>query len=408
MSFSQRAIKGRAGALLSVLVTASAAAHGEDSDSFRPDLQLRSGPVEISGAQDIWGLALGANVNRYLGFQVDFDAYERKVEWPGLGQIFENSVISLTPELRVRYPLGNGRWVPYAYAGPGVTFFSFNDRKPPAFHRTVEGDSTQFSVVAGAGLEYYVADNISFSVEAKYDWVRSDPVTVDGVRRNIDYSSPLIMFGVRAYFRENHHRELLLESTPEYPSRFWGGFRYGSSILIDKRLNRDLRFEPVAAALGGEGNQSGSFLLGYNLGQHWGFGVSASYAEYDLKSDRYGVIGEYANYFLIPEVRYHWTVCDGKLAPFVSAGAGVTYSELNDVKVPSENLFIDTPKGVYPAADVGAGAEYFFARNLSASVEAHYVTSWNHKIPINHMDDGRGSFSALNLYLGLRFYLTEH
>jgi hypothetical protein len=101
-------------------------------------------------------------------------------------------------------------------------------------------------------------------------------------------------------------------------------------------------------------------------------------------------------------------VCDGKLAPFVSAGAGVTYSELNDVKVPSENLFIDTPKGVYPAADVGAGAEYFFARNLSASVEAHYVTSWNHKIPINHMDDGRGSFSALNLYLGLRFYLTEH
>jgi opacity protein-like surface antigen len=408
MSFSHRAKGVRMGVLLSLLAAMPALTRAEDSDGFRPYLQLRSGALEISGVQDAWGAGLGVNFNRYLGFQLDFDAFERKADWPGLDQIFENSIISLTPEIRVRYPLANGRWAPYAYAGPGVTFFSFNDRKPPAFHRMVNGDSTQFSAVAGVGLEYYVADNISFSVEAKYNWINSDPVTVDGERRKIDYSSPLIMFGIRAYFRENHHRQLLQENEPEFPSRFWGGFRYGASILLDKHLNRDLRFEPVAAALGGEGNQAGTFLVGYNLGAHWGFGISANYVEYDLASDRYGTIGEYANFMLIPEARYHWTLYDGKISPFVSAGVGICYSEFNDVKPASENLYIDAPKGVYPAADLGVGAEYFFARNMSASAEAHYITSWGHKIPINHIDDGRASFSALNLYLGIRFYLTEH
>ncbi len=390
-----------------VLAAAAPLALAEDSDTFRPYLQLRSGALELSGVQDAWGAALGANLNRYIGIQLDFDAYERRVNWPGLGQITEDSILSLTPEIRVRYPLGNGRWVPYAYAGPGVTFFQLNDRKNPAYHRDLHGDSTQLSAMVGAGLEYYVADNISFSIEGKYNWINSAPVTLDGEERHMNYSSPLIMFGVRAYFRENHHRELMQETEPQFPSRFWGGFRYGSSILLDNRLNKDLRFLPVAAALGGLGNQAGSFLLGYNFGAHWGVGMAANYAEYDLASDRYGVLGEYSNFTILPEVRWHWTILDGKLSPFISAGAGVTYSEFNDAKTASENLHLNS-NGIYPTADLGIGAEYFFFRNISVSAESHYMASWNHKIPVHGIDNGPGSYSALNLYLGLRFYLTEH
>ncbi len=380
----------------------------EDSEKFRPYLQLRSAAFnEAWDVKDGWGLGVGANINKYFGFQLDFDAYEREVDWSGLGTIFENSVMSITPELRVRYPIGNGRWVPYAFVGPGVTFFQFNDRKDPAFHREVDGNSTQFSVMAGAGLEYYVADNISFSIEGKYNWIQSYDVSVDGERRNMDFSSPIVMFGVRAYFRENHHRPLLIETENDFPSRFWGGFRYGASILLDNKLNKDLHLEPVAAALGETGNQAGSFLLGYNFGKHWGVGFAANFAEYDIASDRYGTFGEYSTYTLLPEGRYHWTLMDGKLSPFVSAGIGMTYSEFNDRKPPGENLHIDG-KGFYPAADVGVGAEYFFARNISVSAESHYMTSWDHKVTIEGQDDGRGSFSALNLYLAMRFYLTEH
>jgi opacity protein-like surface antigen len=381
---------------------------GEDSNSLRPYIQLRSAAFnENWDVQDGWGLGLGANVNKYFGFQLDFDAYEREVGWSGLGTISENSVMSLTPELRFRYPLGSGRWVPYAFVGPGVTFFQFNDRKDPVFHRNVRGDSTQFSVMAGAGLEYFVADNISFSIEGKYNWIHSYAVSLDGERRDMDFSSPIVMFGVRAYFRENHHRPLLMETEGDFPSRFWGGFRYGASILLDNKLNKDLHLEPVAAALGDIGNQAGSFLLGYNFGKHWGVGVAANYAEYDIASGRFGTFGEYSTSTLLPEARWHWIVMDGKLSPFISAGVGITYSEFNDRKPSGENLHIDG-KGFYPAADVGIGAEYFFARNISVSAESHYLTSWNHKITIERQDDGRGTFSALNLYLAMRFYLTEH
>jgi opacity protein-like surface antigen len=381
--------------------------YAEDAGTFRPYLQLRSGAIEISGVQDAWGLAVGANLNSYLGFQLDFDAFERRVNWPDLGQIGEESLLTLTPEVRVRYPLWNGRLVPYFFGGPGVTFLQFNDRKEPVYHRDVNGDSTQFSAVAGVGLEYFVADNISFSLEGKYDWVSSARVNLDGERRSVNYSSGLIMLGVRAYFIENHHRTLLMESAPDYPNRFWGGFRYGSSVLVDKRLNKELHFEPVAAALGGSGNQAGSFLLGYNAGKHWGFGLAGNYAEYDLVSDKLGAIGEYSNFSVIPEARYHWTLWDGKLSPFVSAGVGISYSEFNDAKTASQGLHINA-NGIYPAANLGGGAEYFFARNLSVSAETHYATYWGHKIPINGVDLGSGSFSALNFYLGLRFYLTEH
>ena len=260
----------------------------------------------------------------------------------------------------------------------------------------------------GGGLEYYFADNISFSIEAKYNWINRDTVTVDGERRDPDYSSALVMFGIRAYFRENHHQPLVQENDQDVPNRFWLGFRYGSSILLDNRLNADLRLEPLAAALGDTGNEAASFVqLGYNVGEHWGFGLNLNYAEYNLASDHYGVVGEYATFTLLPEVRWRWTFLDGKLSPFVGAGVGITYCEFNDRKPPGEGLKIDG-KGTYPTADIGAGAEYFFARNLSVSAESHYMTSWNHKISINGADHGRGSFSALNLYLGLKFYLAEH
>jgi opacity protein-like surface antigen len=313
--------------------------------------------------------------------------------------------MNLTPQIRLRYPLGNGRWVPYVFAGPGVTFLQLNDRKDPVFHKNVEGDGTLLSGVFGAGLEYYIADNVSFSIEGKYALVQSRDVTVDGASRDVDVSTPLVMFGVRAYFRENH-KHPLIEPQEHAPTRFYGGFRYGASLLADRRLNSDLRLEPVAAALGGEGNQAGSVLAGVDIGNHWGIELAANYAEYNLASDTFGVIGEYATYTILPQVRWHWLLMDGRLSPFVSAGAGITYAEFNDRKPPGEFVKIDS-KGIYPAADIGAGVEYFIARNLSFSTEAHYTASWNHKIPINDVDSGSGSFGAANLYLGMRFYFGE-
>jgi opacity protein-like surface antigen len=379
----------------------------EDSDMFRPYIQVRSAAFnEYWGEGDGWGLSLGANVNSYVGFELAFDAFQETVESPALGAVSEIAISHLTPEIRLRYPLGQSkRWVPYVYAGPGVTFLTLNDQKPPGYHHDIEGNGTRFSAVFGGGLEYFVADNVTFSIEGRYQWVQNNPITIDGASQDGNFSAPLLMFGIRAYFREVHHHPLI-EKEAEEPIRVYGGVRYGSSILMDSRLNKDLKLEPLVNALGGTGNQVGSVLIGADIVPHFGIELSGNYNEYTLSSDTYGRLGKYANYTIMPAGRWHWLFLDGKLSPFVSLGLGATYAEFSHQKADAEHLQVDT-KGIYPSVDLGTGAEYFIARNLSFSAEAHYLTSWNHKFEINGVDNGRGSFSALNLMLGMRFYLME-
>lgn len=378
----------------------------EDSEMFRPFVQIRSAAFnENWGERDGWGLSLGANLDYHFGLELAFDTFQETVEAPKLGAVAEMSIQHLTPQIRIRYPLGDGRWVPYLLAGPGLTFLTLNDGKPEGFGHDIKGNTTQFSAVFGIGLEYYVADNITFSIEGKYEWVKDTPIYVDGVRHDMDFSAALIMFGVRAYLFENHHRPLI-EKTEDSPIRIYGGARYGSSVLLDRRLNKNLRLEPLVNALGGEGNIAGSVLVGADIKSHFGLELSGNYNEYTLASDTYGRLGKYANYTLIPAARWHWLFLDGRLSPFVSGGVGMTYGEFSHPKSDAAGLTIDARR-FYPTAEVGGGAEYFVARNLSFGAEAYYFTSWNHKILINGVDSGRGSYSAMQMLLSMRFYLAE-
>jgi opacity protein-like surface antigen len=392
----------KAAAVCSALLCSTKA---EDTNFFRPYIDLRSAAFnENWGVQDGWGLSLGANLNSYIGLQLSFDAYEEVLDDPLLGDVFEQSIMNFRPEIRLRYPLGEGRWVPYLFAGPGVTFIQLNDRKPPAFGHAVNGDDTLFSATFGGGIEYFVADNITFHIEGRYDWSPSRDVVVDGRHEDVNVSTPLLLFGVRAYFREAHEHPLIQPGDTVH-GRFYAGFRYGSSILLDNQLNSEFRLEPVASALGGTGNETGTALLGFDWSEHFGAELDLQFAEYDLYL-RDQAVGEYATYAILPQVRWHTLLGEGKWAPFASLGAGVTYAEFNDRKTFGENLKVDA-KGVYPTVGASAGMEYYIARNLTFSAETQYLYSWEHKFDLNDRDTGKGGFSALNLYLGLRFYLHE-
>ncbi|HEV8541450.1 MAG TPA: hypothetical protein VGR78_03575, partial [Verrucomicrobiae bacterium] len=77
----------------------------EDSDMFRPYIQVRSAAFnEYWGERDGWGLSLGANVNSYLGFELAFDAFQETVDSPSLGPVSEIAISHLNPEIRLRYP----------------------------------------------------------------------------------------------------------------------------------------------------------------------------------------------------------------------------------------------------------------------------------------------------------------
>lgn len=69
---------------------------------------------------------------------------------PSIG---EYAICTYVPQLRVRYPLFDGRLMPYLVTGTG---FSFG------------GEDFAPVTVAGIGIEYFVASNMALGAETKY------------------------------------------------------------------------------------------------------------------------------------------------------------------------------------------------------------------------------------------------
>jgi opacity protein-like surface antigen len=68
-------------------------------------------------------------------------------------------IVGLTPHLRYNFATGT-RWVPFIDAGAGVAGTGING---PDLATTVE-----FDLQGGAGVQYFVASNVSISLEARY------------------------------------------------------------------------------------------------------------------------------------------------------------------------------------------------------------------------------------------------
>ena len=56
-------------------------------------------------------------MNRYLGGELSGDLFERRLKVQGFGSVGEYAVTAIVPQIRVRYPLLDGKLTPYAVAG---------------------------------------------------------------------------------------------------------------------------------------------------------------------------------------------------------------------------------------------------------------------------------------------------
>jgi lipid A 3-O-deacylase len=68
-------------------------------------------------------------------------------------------IVGLTPHLRYNFATGT-RWVPFIDAGAGVTGTGIGD---PDLRTTFE-----FNVQGGAGVQWFIANNVSINLEARY------------------------------------------------------------------------------------------------------------------------------------------------------------------------------------------------------------------------------------------------
>ncbi len=373
-----------------------ASAFSQDFAEPRTYLQFRSGEFNTGwGVHDYWGLSVGRSFNKHWGVELAGDVWERYLD---LG---EESINAIIPQVRYRYPLLGDRLVPYAIAGVGPVFMQFNDRYKSGNGLQIDSEGWRVGASIGGGIEYYFANSIAFVVEGKYLWVDDMDFTVDGRTDQIDMSNALVSIGLRAYFDQVPSQPYAEEFGPA-PSRFYFMSGYGYSRLTDTHFAGSIQLEPEPSSLGGTWNQSAGLGLGANFGRHWGVEMLLGGEERRLIDDNLGNLGEYAIAAIVPRLRLRAPLCGGRYVPYVFGGLGMTYGEFNDGTGRAD---VDG-KAFYPAAELGAGIEWFVARNVSFHADAIWNYTWDHELRVNG-EDLTGSFSTIQMHIGFRFYLFE-
>jgi opacity protein-like surface antigen len=388
-----------------LLPLAGAAVSAEDAGRFRPYLRLHSGDVApLWGVDDHWSFGLGADFNRRWGGELAVDFHEQDLEDGRYGRLGEVAAWSFLPEARLRFPTWRNRLVPYLVAGAGPTFLQFNDRKPSADGLDIEVEGWTFSWALGAGLEYFLADNVTFGIEGRYLWMHPLESDVAGRKQDVDLSAPLFTFGLRVFFDETEPRALA-DGGPSAPRRLYFGLRPGITFLTERRLGSGYRLGPEVSAWGDVGH-GGGFVLGVNLRRHLGVELALDNVEYSIEEAARGRVGEYSVYSLMPTLRLRLPSPSGRWAPALHLGAGAVYAEVNDIKPAGRDLRL-AGDGFRPAVTAGAGLEYFAGRNLSFGLDGRWQHTWDHELNPAEAAPVRGDFSAVYVLLSCRVHLAE-
>lgn len=378
--------------------------------TIRPYVHLRSGEFDtIWGVQDMWGLGVGADITRHVGVELAFDSYEKDFDPMGT-KIGEQSMLSLVPQVRLRWPLANDRVVPYVIAGAGIGWYDFNDPTKNGFGVDVDAQGTKFVVTAGIGIDLLINPQVAFNLEGKYIWMDTLDVSIDGTPATYELSDFVATFGFRAYM-DAAPGLALADGMEDPPIRLYFGAAIGFGLITDGNWVPGVQLVQEPAAIGTAG-ESVELLVGANFGRHISVELPVDYFESVIELDNPGGIpvtggvGEYSTYAFIPHARFRWPIKSGKIVPYLMAGFGVTYSEVND-RFDNGNDTTVNSKGFAPAFDVGAGVDYFFNRNVAIFGQVKYIYSWNNKIDIGGMGEQKGDLSWLHLQLGFRLNLVD-
>ena len=163
-------------------------------------IEIRPVPPAIGGElAQYFSLAFGLDLGRHLGAEFGAEGYEVALAVRGLGTIGEYAFYGFIPRLRLRYPLGDGRWVPYALAGVGLGYTEFNDRKPRGADLDIEAKDSSVAASAGVGIDYFVARNIAFGLESKYLYSPGHRVKLGDHTTDATLQALVVSFGVRVF-----------------------------------------------------------------------------------------------------------------------------------------------------------------------------------------------------------------
>jgi opacity protein-like surface antigen len=362
----------------------------------------------FSDAHDGVGFTLGANLNRYFGLELAVDSYELFVQPPGLGDIGELGIMTVIPQVRLRYPLLNDRLVPYAAAGIGVGFSQFNDAKQDGLSLTIS-DSIGSVVVgsAGAGLEYFIADNIAVGVEAKYLFSGPTSVNIQGFSPyRMNLNAGLASVQVRIFYPELHPPAAFTESGQPTSKRFYVALRGGGALPTQKQPFAGIQYMAGTSAWFNALNPYFGASAGYNFTRYFGLELAGEGYEMRLAlpPGNQGALGDYAVHAFTIQSRLRYPMLEGRLEPYLVGGAGVGFAQFNDKNAGGQNIQVKA-ENFAPVGTIGTGVDYFIVSNIAVNVEAKYLIARGFTAQLNNGPQQTGNLDTVFLSFGLRLYL---
>jgi opacity protein-like surface antigen len=376
----------------------------QDGDEPRAYLGLRGfGSNPGTHVRDYWGLSVGGNRNRYLGGELSGDLFERRLKVQGFGSVGEYAVTAVVPQIRVRYPLFDGKLTPYAVAGAGFAVGEFNDRKQGTFGHGVDADRTVPVGTLGGGIEYFLADGLAVGVEVKYLFAGDQTLRIDKVEYSHSIASLLTSFGVRLFYPE---RPTAPPIDPEGGRmRLYLGLRVGGAAVTNSHVSDRLTIEPEPPAIGPL-NQYFGGALGLDITHHVGVELVLEGYETNIELAGVGSVSEYAVYTLMPQLRLRYPLYGGRLVPYLVAGVGMATAETNDRKPKGANVELRTREPGLAAA-IGAGLEYLVTRSVAVGAEVKYL--YTHGLGLGVAGESRHEVNPgpVLVSLGLRVYLWD-
>jgi hypothetical protein len=321
-------------------------------------------------------IGLGYNFSRHFGVELQGVGTEPDVRSDSLGKLAEYSNISVFGSLRYRYPIGDGRFVPWGLGGIGWSLNAINDATTPRVN--LKGDGSTIAGTLALGFDYFLAEDVAVGASAQsfiYPSIDTEVFNKDTGERlhgsnNLTSMALLVHLRVfpgqpRAADGTGVQREVLFDTDERRYYLFGTG---GDHIFFDDKYGGGVTAKAAGSSnwtLGGGG--------GVNLDKHWGVELALlSDSDLNINDGELGKIGEMGIFTILPTARYRWQFWGGRLVPFATAGIGVAVNRPNDPR----NLVDVFQKGARRspkydiqsasvAGSVGIGLEFFVNHHMS-------------------------------------------
>lgn len=337
--------------------------------------------LESPSGQQFAAIAAGFDWGRYWGFEFNIDRFESDISSPQYGKLADYDVWTGMANLRLRYPIPELRLQPYAILGAGMSLAESNDRN--VLNAGIPfGSSLSTSPVVGigAGVDFFMADNVALGFEVKHRAFAHSTVQLEGGNERLNLDSTTFSLGLRMYLDDGPG----VVAPPAVPAkaadsdapRGYLALRTGAAFVPDGSTD-------IGVSAQNGGTWLGSFAVGANFNRYLGLEFAADYTPgSELTASPYGDIAKYAYWTMLVQGRIRYPLMDGRVSPYLLLGGGIGMAEVNKRQISVSQYPLQGGTDTVPVGAVGVGFDYFIAENMAVGLEGKHIIPFRPEINV--------------------------